>query len=51
MREDLASGENFSHSVAAHVLVHETVHAATYHAMREFPEIKSAVEKLDGGGG
>jgi hypothetical protein len=46
MREDLASGENFRHSTAVHVLVHETVHVATYHAMREFPEIKEAVEAL-----
>ena len=44
MREDLASGMAFSHGTATHVLVHETAHAATYHAMREFPEIKVAVE-------
>jgi hypothetical protein len=46
MREDYASGVRGTHAIAAHMIVHETVHAATYHAMREFPEIKTAVESL-----
>jgi hypothetical protein len=48
MREDLASGQRFSHATAAHVLTHEVVHAATYHEMREFPAIKEMVENIMG---
>ena len=48
MREDIADGRTARHSTAAHILIHETVHAATYHALKEFPEINSAVESLMG---
>jgi hypothetical protein len=46
MREDVADASVVSHATATHILVHETVHAATYHAMEEFPEIKAAVESI-----
>ena len=43
MREDVASGQAVSHNVAAHVLMHEIDHAASYHVVEENPEIKGNI--------
>lgn len=47
LREDVANG-GFGHGAAAHLLIHELAHAATWHEMEQFPAIKEAVRGLMG---
>ena len=45
MREDIANGD-FGHNASAHVLIHETAHAATTDALYHYPQLKSVVTSM-----